>query len=298
MEAQTSPSTRIYVLLARSAETAVVFRRGPSKQVQMWKWNRANDRFERGQWLHGRVFERRCDLSPNGELLCYFAAKHKGEYPTYTVVSRPPYFSALALFPGMGTWGGGGLFDGPRRLRLNHSPRNMKLARGFRIPKGFSVERIDEYGGRGENYPIEDERMIRDGWVLVSAGEAHENRFDSPLWIEFDPPRVYARHHPKSRDIRLEQRTRGIGKKQGPRTLVDHAIVAKGSEVERFAESDWADWDVNGDLLLAQQGAIFRAKVDAKTGRLEPLQRLIDLSHETFENVPPPPEALRWPWRG
>nr|MCH9684422.1 hypothetical protein [Deltaproteobacteria bacterium] len=127
-----SDAPRLYAILARSSETAVVFRRGPTKQVQLWRWHRRRDEFERGQWLAGRVYERRCDLSPDGTLLVYFAAKYKGPYSTYTVISRPPYFTALALFPKDDTWGGGGLFAGPRRLSLNHrAPEQMQLADGF-----------------------------------------------------------------------------------------------------------------------------------------------------------------------
>jgi hypothetical protein len=44
------------------------------------KWHLKSDTFEIGQWFKGRIYERRCDLSPSGELLAYFAAKYLGEY--------------------------------------------------------------------------------------------------------------------------------------------------------------------------------------------------------------------------
>jgi hypothetical protein len=46
----TKPSGgRLFVILARDAPAAVVFRRGPSKQVLLIKWDTARDRFEYGQ---------------------------------------------------------------------------------------------------------------------------------------------------------------------------------------------------------------------------------------------------------
>lgn len=53
---------RLHVLLARSADTAVVFRRGPSKRVATFSWDRATDEVKLGQWLKGRIYERRADL--------------------------------------------------------------------------------------------------------------------------------------------------------------------------------------------------------------------------------------------
>ena len=75
-----TPQVRIYSILAREAKRAVVFRRGPSKLVQLLLWHTDTDKFEDGQWFKGRIYERRCDLSPNGKLLVYFAANYKLPY--------------------------------------------------------------------------------------------------------------------------------------------------------------------------------------------------------------------------
>lgn len=56
------PSTRLYVILARKAAMGVVFRRGPSKHVLLINWNTEKHEFRMGQWLNGRIYERRCDL--------------------------------------------------------------------------------------------------------------------------------------------------------------------------------------------------------------------------------------------
>jgi hypothetical protein len=77
-------AARIFVLFARKSPTAVIFRRGPSKWVQLVKWNTKTDVFEPGQWFHGRIYERRSDLSPNGSLLVYFAQKIEGRTLEYS----------------------------------------------------------------------------------------------------------------------------------------------------------------------------------------------------------------------
>ncbi|TGU14674.1 hypothetical protein EN799_66055, partial [bacterium M00.F.Ca.ET.156.01.1.1] len=80
---------RLYAILARSARTGVIFRRGPSRLVQLIRWDLRTDTFEHGQWLKGRVYERRCDLSPSGELLVYFAATNRLPYGSWTAISKP-----------------------------------------------------------------------------------------------------------------------------------------------------------------------------------------------------------------
>ena len=65
---------RLHVILAREAPKAVVFRKGPSNRVCTVGWDLEHDTFTPGQWLKGRIYEYRSDLSPDGELLVYFAA--------------------------------------------------------------------------------------------------------------------------------------------------------------------------------------------------------------------------------
>jgi hypothetical protein len=58
------PPPRLSVLLASEAPVGVVLRRGPNKLVRMVVWDRANDKFEPGQWFVGRIYTDRSDLSP------------------------------------------------------------------------------------------------------------------------------------------------------------------------------------------------------------------------------------------
>ena len=67
---------RIHAILPRKGNKAVVFRRGPASCVAVIGWDLATDTFKVGQWLRGRIYPFRCDLSPNGEYLLYFAARY------------------------------------------------------------------------------------------------------------------------------------------------------------------------------------------------------------------------------
>jgi hypothetical protein len=97
---QREPATaRLFVIMARKAPIAAIIRRGPSKQVRLIAWNTDTDTFEGGQWLKGRIYERRCDLSPDGRYLIYFAANHKSPIYSWTAISRLPYLTALAFWP-------------------------------------------------------------------------------------------------------------------------------------------------------------------------------------------------------
>ena len=64
---------RLHVILAREAPKAVIFRRGPSGRVCTLGWDLETDTFTMGQWLKGRIYEYRSDLSPDGGHMIYFA---------------------------------------------------------------------------------------------------------------------------------------------------------------------------------------------------------------------------------
>ena len=65
---------RLKVIVARSAPYAVIFRRGPNDRVCTIGWDLKTDTFSVGQWLKGRIYPHRADLSPDGKYMIYFAA--------------------------------------------------------------------------------------------------------------------------------------------------------------------------------------------------------------------------------
>jgi len=93
---------RIHVLLASHAPVGLLIRRGPSKSVATLLCDRRPDEFKLGQWLKGRIYERRSDLSPDGKYAIYFAVNGKWSSESrgsWTAISRAPYLKAIAFFP-------------------------------------------------------------------------------------------------------------------------------------------------------------------------------------------------------
>ena len=136
------PPPRLYAIFARRKPRAVIFLRGPSDWYHVVLWNTVKDSFEHGAWFKGRIYEEKCDLSPDGELLIYFVLKGKGWNTSYkgswTAISRPPWLYALSLWPHGSTWGGGGRFFDDRVVMLrgssgvhpNHPLNGIKVIEG------------------------------------------------------------------------------------------------------------------------------------------------------------------------
>jgi hypothetical protein len=312
----TAAQPRLYVLLARRAPRAVIFRRGPSKSVLMIAWDTERDQFVEGQWLQGRLYERRCDLSPGGELLVYFAAKYKrylsqlgrevNPFPTWTAVSRPPYFTALSLWPHDDAYNGGGLFDDDRTLRLNHGSRVTPTAPGLGPPPPHLLE-VQPLGGPcGEDNTVQHRRLVRDGWTLTEAGKSVHQPMQDPHFL-YQPPTVYSRRQPRiaaggaavprrgASAHLLHRRVLGMGKVNGP-WYVEEFLVESPANGWRAALADveWADWDRGGDLLFAREGALYRVPAHRLEPGLAGARQLADFSDRTFRNLKAPPDQSRW----
>ncbi|MEM9695075.1 MAG: hypothetical protein AAGA56_21210, partial [Myxococcota bacterium] len=257
------------------------------------------DRLEMGQWLSGRIYPERCGLSPNGELLVYFCGKFRGEVPTFTAICRPPYFTALALWPGFGTWGGGGFFPSDREVVLNTPAAEGPLDPQALAP-GLTVS---------HRAPREDEVA----WPLIEKGSAsspisHSRAERGELRYRYRKPWRYARRCPDlAVEATLERVMRGYGMVDGPFHPEEYHLRiggAEASEVE-LGPLDWADWGADGSLLLSHGGRVGRLRLapeqmrkarepKRKARRVEP-KWVADLCDQRFENIPPSPSAKQWP---
>ncbi len=310
------PSCRLYAILARESRSAVIFRRGPSRQVRLLRWNLQTDRIEPGQWLKGRIYERRCDLSHDGELLVYFAAKWETPTSTWTAISRPPHLTALAFWPKGDAWGGGGLFLNARTLGLNHmtvtAPITQTRARAKPwhplpdapepMPRGINVVPLAAWAGRGEDRPIEDTRLARDGWRCTSQGRSSSTRGASGYFIEMIEPEIYERPSPQGarNPVVLRRLLRGIHEKNGRWNVEDFDLArADGTPLRSLPGCNWADWQSTGDLLFAIDGRLYRLPArDVATPAPHPLagaHLIADLTAMRFEPIISPPEARLWP---
>jgi hypothetical protein len=290
-------STRLYVIVARNAPIGVIFRRGPSKQVLLIKWNMEDDTFEIGQWLKARIYERRCDLSPDGEFLLYFAANWRKPYQSWSAVSRPPYFSALALWPKGDGWGGGGQFPRRSSILLNHRENEMALAENFSIPKWMTVAQFGAHSGMGEDDPVWSYRLMRDGWKEVNHPYKIEKEKGAKIWVELDPPLIWQKPHPiKPRDYMLQMSILGVKENDGPWYLIEHTVTGSKGYIGTIGRSEWADWSPTGDLLFSQSGCLYRLSYkDGEFGPIEASNQIADFSDLKFQRCEAPDETCRWP---
>ena len=261
---------RLHVLTATDSPAAVVLRRGPSGQVATVGWDRAAGTFALGQWLKGRIFAHRSDLSPDGRHMIYFAGTGDPNAPTggwWTAISRAPWLRALVLLPQSSTWGGGGAFTAPGTVWLNGggslpddaapelvtAPDRSAYPHstdGFHMGDTFAAM-LERRGWRrsGQGYEAVLTRPISGGWTL-------EQRF-----AVFAPGRAAV----SSR----------------------FALVAPGGRARRdLPEWDWADlWD--GHLHYAAGGALHCAGLGADGALVDP-RVLRDFSEMRFEARPAP----------
>lgn len=281
---------RLSILLARSAPVAIILRRGPSKWVQLVKWQTDCDKFDTGQWFKGRIYDRRSDLSPDGSLLIYFASKFTSqsladsEYTyAWTAVSRPPYFTALALWPKGDCWHGGGLFLDPKRVWLNHKP-SAAIPHPKHLPRGLKVDPNPE--ARGEDWPVWSRRMERDGWVLIQEGAF----ISTANGCKTEQAEVWERRSPAG-SILLRRNTDAISfEHPGGPYLESFRLVFNTGE-QLLLEASWADWDQAGRLIFARGGILFTGEIER--GQLVE-RELLDLNANVPCQVKAPAFAQKW----
>jgi hypothetical protein len=277
---------RLWVLLAREAPVGVVFRRGPSKHVMLIKWNTREDSFEHGQWFRGRIYERRSDLSPDGNLLIYFAANQKPPMISWTAISKPPYFTALALWPKGDCWNGGGWFVDNSRIRLNH-PVGAGLHPDFH-PGPIKIVGFGEF--KGEDDSVWRMVLSRDGWTMTAEGNSSERR--GREGYIFDPPEQWRKPHPKRPSLKLEMSIVAVGRRNSPWYQIRYRLLDSTGSVFDLGLADWADWDHRGHLVFSKSGCLFRQSLPISSSN-HPI-RIADFNDRKFEEVRSPGHARRW----
>jgi hypothetical protein len=254
---------RLFMILARKSPTVVIFRRGPTQWVQLIKWNTDTDTFQLGQWFHGRIYEKRCDLSPDGSLLIYFAQKisartlkdHEGTH-SWTAISKPPYLTALALWPKGQSWDGGGLFEKNKTVLLNHESEVAKPHPNH-VPVRLHV--ILKECGYGGDEPLFSERLERDGWSLTQEWKGESTGI--PYRFRTVQPEIREKAN-GSRTIRMTR-----SKESHDYSDEFDMVSVHTGAVTTIERAGWVDWDKRGRLIIARDGRISIGDID-KAGRL------------------------------
>lgn len=271
---------RLHAVFAKDKPYAVVFRRGPSKQVCTLLWDRKKDTFKLGQWLKGRIYEKRTDLSPNGKYLIYFAMNGKWESETggsWTAISKAPWLKAIELYGKGDCWEGGGLFLSNNCFWLN----DRYFTPGRTLSQSSEVTRDDSYVPEGE-FGAEDtgvyyRRLIRDGWKLINQKE--NSKWNSETIFQKTIPKGWV-----LRKIAHEQ----VDSPKGKGCYWDeHELINDESETKlTFSDWEWAELD-GKSIVWASRGCIYRASIKSCT-KIESPKLLYDFNPLKFEEIRAP----------
>ena len=259
-----------------------VIRRGPSSWCRVYRWDPARRTIEPGSWFHGTIYPQRCDLSPDGRWLVYFALKGNAGWQigqTYLAVSRLPWLNALVAWSTCGTWTRGlhftddrGRFDPADPDHGDAAPLRRRFGLAGTSPVTFAVERRRGW----QETPDTPPRSSLDAW--------DERRADEVTMV---------RAHPRIGDLQLLVSGRHAA-------FRDHAPAwgrpryRLGSRTERtqLEEAQWADWSATGDLLVATTAGALEIR-SQPFGRDDVVWRY-PMASERPDPEPPPPEAGRW----
>lgn len=278
-----------YVLLARKAPVGVVMRRGPSKWWRLTLWDTRHDRFTAGQWFRGSVYPAKCDLSPDGKLLSYFAGKFRptdearGYGRTWVAVSRPPYFTALALWPVGDTWGGRTCFleDGSfhagvlKEHHPDHPPGPLRMA-------AHSYLNLDDPLVWGPPW-------ARHGWAPIPLAQEvkKKSHFDVLLagWKKTVGKLCLARS--------LDREVAGGEDAFPSRRRVRYTLFDRDeTRVLAEFEAHWADFDQRDRLVATVGGRILTGAIDRHRGLQ--WRELAGFQDEKPERMEAPEWARRW----
>lgn len=274
---------RLHVLLARESPMALVIRRGPSRYACTIGWDRRDATFSVGQWMHARLFERQCDISPDGKHWVYFAmdARRWGWRDdvgaSWTAIARTPYLKAIGLWPGCGTWGGGGLFlDGRTYSICDRSSAKSKPV-GLRPASWWRGVVLDTAPGRE---PLYWRPLLQDGWRELRVRDGADDDRKVRGLFERAAPAGWA-----LRKLVIEGSWRSP-KPGRALTYDEHQLrhEATGRTID-LPDWEWADMD-RERLVYAERGCLYVATL-TPDGLGEP-RLLHDFNGMTFEPIAAP----------
>ena len=268
---------RLHAILAREAPVGLVLRRGPANALCSLLWDRRSDRFELGQWVRARIYERRADISPDGRHWIYFARNSRWSSETrgsYTAVARVPWMKAIVLLGKGDCWQGGGLFTSDSRYWVNGGCCHFPIRDSSEVELDQKFSPTQSYGGEcpGVYYL----RLQREGWLLrdrLSAGVSGE----FTVFEKFAPSHWILRKYAHSE----------VGPPPGRGCHWDEHELEHRESHRRIQLPKWEWADVDGETVVwAENGCLHRASLGGEG--LAEVRVLFDFNGMKFEACPAP----------
>ncbi|MBP6985805.1 MAG: hypothetical protein KBB83_04345 [Alphaproteobacteria bacterium] len=256
----------------------------------MIKWDLAKDLFDYGQWIYGHIFPKHCDISPDGKYFIYAIYKPVNiegiGYEGLTAISKPPYFTALGMWPFNSTCFVGGFFESEHKV--NVCSKEMEVIK-YKPPLeiAYGCSKLLELGHVISN---SDFHRHENGWNQLEKFQWENSGFmGTHVWQKVGKKytlteRLDAREH--------------FNNKLGVDQL-DYTVSNRdGTPLFTIKKADWADFYKNRDLLFAKDGCLYRLNNnDFEKFALEGLNAaklLVDFNPMVFEEMPPSAYARKW----
>jgi len=220
-------------------------------------------------------------MSPDGRLFVYFAAKHgrrrdpDGIGEAWTAISRPPYFTALALWTNLGSWYGGGVFTADRHVLLD-------VACSSEPHPKFRAKRLKIGHCPAKSAPWE-QRLLRDGWQLLERG------FDPRTERRVGPREIWKKPHPR-KPLVLYRQMEEVDFQRSDGPYHETIWLETPNDLIPLTGAGWADWDKDR-LVFTRAGALWQAVVG--NGALAESQ-LFDFNPLRPKETVAPGWAQRW----
>jgi hypothetical protein len=224
-------------------------------------------------------------LSPDGSLLVgaynnYTTGEGARRRVTqnWTAVSRPPYFSALALWIAPDAYNGGGIWTQNKALGLNNHPYSCIKTKP--MGKGY---RSHDLNLGAEEYWLYELLLAKRGWELVPGPDIDpEDLASYPRRKGFETGEIrYAESNAGDEYHWLPEETW---------ELRDITGKIRRTWEKRPPETVWIDVDHRGRVLIAENGCLY-----AWSGFPEGKPKLVaDLNGNRFEEIRPPASARKW----
>ena len=273
---------QLYAIRASEASRAIVIAH-QGAWFHLARWNLDTGKLERGAWFRGTIYQRRCDVSPDGALFYYFGMK-RGQ--AFHAVSRVPWLTALAFWRAGDTYSRGWHFERLGKRRANEEDVS---APGW----VHTITRLERAPDEGSISPLASRHKLklvangvqpygserRRGWLVHPEASP---RPKSDVWFEKTPQWLY-RDRPGGEQrlaLRDEGYTRGRFEGRAPRYTLDG---------ERLADVSWADWDTRGRLLVTTRAGT--AEIRNSANKIVASASLADWEPDP---KPSPAHARRW----
>jgi hypothetical protein len=230
--------------------------------------------------MRARVFERRSDLSADGSLFLAFvrgsAGPSQGNADSWATISRPPYFTALAVWFVGGTYYTGGYFPDRRTLWLGwDSPQPDQ----GRVPKWLRLtsKRPPFIDGTSDwtDRTVWLNRLLRDGWTRREDADPEQWQRGSPSGDLIMVMTI------------LSNMEFGA---YGGRHVIEYLVRDESGGTETsFGLATWADFDQAGRLVIARDGRLYQ------WDRGGELIEIADFNDQQPDPQPAPGWATDWP---